>query len=563
MRPFDGTDGDLIISGISNHGNIYSRGNAMTPPDHYAGHYDFVIIGSGFGGSVSALRLAEKGYRVAVLEAGKRYRTEDFPETNWNIFKYLWMPMLRCFGILRLTLLSDVLILSGSGVGGGSLGYANTLLTPPAPFFKDPQWAGMGNWQSILAPHYQTAKKMLGVTRNPKLYRADELLRDIAMEMGRGDTFSTQDVGVFFGEPDQTVPDPYFDGKGPDRSGCNFCGGCMVGCRHNAKNTLDKNYLYLAEKLGVGIFPETKATLIRENPNGGYDIDTVRSTALFRRGRRAFRADKIVLSAGVLGTVPLLQNCQARGTLPRLSSMLGSRVRTNSETLTGVTSINDGNDYSKGVAITSSIYPDDVTHVEPVRYSAGSDLMSFLATVHTESPQPWLRPLKWVVNILKHPVIFLQTFWPVGWTRRSIILLVMQTIDNSLKIYQKRRWWWPFKNSLVSTPENQRKRAPVYIPQAHSVARALAEKTGGVPQAAVSEVLLNTGITAHILGGCPIGPDPGRGVIDGKNRVFGHESIYVVDGSMIPANLGVNPSLTITAMAEHAMSHIPPKAAKA
>ncbi len=535
----------------------------MTQPDYSTGHYDFVIIGSGFGGSVSALRLAEKGYRVAVLESGKRYRTEDFPKTNWNIFKYLWMPVLRCFGILRLTLLSDVLILSGSGVGGGSLGYANTLLTPPAPFFKDPQWAEMGDWQSILEPHYQTARKMLGVTRNQKLYRADELLRDIAAEMGRGDTFSPQDVGVFFGEPDKTVSDPYFDGKGPDRAGCNFCGGCMVGCRYNAKNTLDKNYLYLAEKLGAVIFPETKATLIRENRNGSYDIDTVRSTALFARGRRTFQANQVVLSAGVLGTVPLLLNCQSQGTLPRLSPMLGSRVRTNSETLMGVTSINDGNDYSKGIAITSSIYPDDVTHVEPVRYSAGSDLMSFLATIYVDAPHPWVRRLKWLAAICRHPAGFLRSLWPGGWARRTIILLVMQTVDNSLRLVRKRRWWWPFNPSLVSVPENRKKQAPVRIPQAHRVTRALAEKTGGVAQSAVSEALLNTGITAHILGGCPIGPDPGKGVIDGKNRVYGHESIYVVDGSMIPANLGVNPGLTITAMAEHAMSHIPSKAAKA
>jgi len=521
--------------------------------------YDFIIIGSGFGGSVSALRLAEKGYQVAVLETGKRYRTEDFPRTNWNIFKFLWLPFLRCYGILRLTLLSDVLILSGSGVGGGSLGYANTLLTPPDSFFNDSQWAAMGDWKSILAPHYRTAKQMLGVTRNKELYPADELLRDIAGEMGRGHTFKLQDVGVFFGEPEKTVPDPFFGGKGPDRTGCNFCGGCMVGCRYNAKNTLDKNYLYLAENLGATIFPETRATLIRENPDGGYQVDTTRSTALFNRKPQTFQAQKIVLSAGVLGTVPLLLTCQSQGTLTRLSPILGSRVRTNSETLMGVTSRNDDVDYSKGIAITSSIYPDEVTHVEPVRYSAGSDLMSFLATVFTESRYPLLRPFKWFFSIIRHPVTFWQTVWPVGWAKRSIILLVMQTIDNSLKVYQKRRWWWPFKISLLSSPEYKRKRAPVYIPQAHAVTRALAEKTGGIPQSAVSEVLLNTGITAHILGGCPIGPDPDRGVIDGRNRVYGHENIYVVDGSMIPANLGVNPGLTITAMAEHAMSHVPPK----
>jgi cholesterol oxidase len=521
--------------------------------------YDYIVIGSGFGGSVSALRLAEKGYETAVLEAGKRYNSEDFPKNNWNIFKYLWLPFLRCFGILRITLLSDVLILSGAGVGGGSLGYANTLLEPPDTFYKDPQWARMGDWRSILSPHYQTAKKMLGVTRSEKIYPADSLLRELAEEMGRGHTFSRQDVGVFFGEPEKTVPDPYFGGKGPDRTGCCFCGGCMVGCRYNSKNTLDKNYLYLAEKLGVEIFPETKATLIRDCPGDGYRVDTIRSTSFFSSDRRTLQARNIVLSAGVLGTVPLLLKCKEKGTLNRLSPMLGSRVRTNSETLMGVTAKNDDVDYSKGIAITSSIYPDDVTHVEPVRYPEGSDLMSFLSTVFTKGGNPLTRPLKWLFNIMRHPLNFLRILWPFGWARRSIILLVMQTLDNSVRVYHKRQWWWPFKHSLASKREHKREKVPVYIPQAQEITQALAQKTGGIPQSAVNEVLLNTGITAHILGGCPIGPNPEQGVIDEKNRVYGHEGLYVVDGSMIPANLGVNPSLTITAMAEHAMSHIPSK----
>jgi cholesterol oxidase len=521
--------------------------------------YDFIIIGSGFGGSVSALRLAEKGYDVAVIEAGKRYLTEDFPTTNWNIFKYLWMPLLRCFGILRITLLSDVLILSGAGVGGGSLGYANVLLEPPETFYNDPQWSEMGDWKSILAPHFQTAKQMLGVTRTKELYPADALLRELAEETGRGHTFCFQDVGVFFGEPEKTVPDPYFNGKGPDRTGCCFCGGCMVGCRYNSKNTLDKNYLYLAEKRGVKIFSETKAMLIRESPGKGFQVDTVRSTALFSRGRQTFPARNLILSAGVLGTVPLLLKCKAERTLDRLSPMLGARVRTNSETLMGVTAKTDAVDYSKGIAITSSIYPDEFTHVEPVRYPDGSDLMSFLSTIFTESGNPWIRPLKWIFNIFRHPLNFIRVLWPFGWARRTIILLVMQTLDNSVRIYRKRRWWWPFKSSLASTHEQKREKVPVYIPQAQEITKALAKKTGGIPQSAANEVLLNTGITAHILGGCPMGPNPEQGVIDGHNRVYGYEGMYVVDGSMVSANLGVNPSLTITAMAEHAMSHIPPK----
>jgi len=521
--------------------------------------YDFIIIGSGFGGSVSALRLAEKGYTVAVIEAGKRYGTEDFAKSNWNIFKYLWFPPLRCFGVLRISLLSDVLILSGTGVGGGSLGYANVLLEPPDTFFRDPQWEEMGDWKSILAPYYQTAKKMLGVTRSEKLYPADKLLREVAEDMGRGDTFRLQDVGVFFGEPEKTVPDPYFGGRGPDRTGCNFCGGCLVGCRYNAKNTLDKNYLYLAEELGVKVFPETKATLIREIGGGGYRVDTASSTSLFFRGHRSFEAQNLVLAGGVLGTVNLLLKCREQGTLTRLSPMLAARVRTNSEALTGVMAKNIDVDYSEGIAITSSIYPDDVTHVEPVRYPSGSDLMGLLSTFLIDDENPLIRPLKWIWNIICHPLIFLRYVLPFRWARRTIILLVMQTLDNSVKVFHKRRWWWPFSRALVSEREKGRAKVPAYIPQAQAVTKALAEKTGGIPGNAINEVLLNKGTSAHILGGCAIGANAESGVIDGQNRVYGYEGMYVIDGSMIPANLGVNPSLTITAMAEHAMSHIPPK----
>jgi cholesterol oxidase len=521
--------------------------------------YDFIIIGSGFGGSVSALRLAEKGYSVAVLEAGKRYRTEDFPQTNWNVFKSIWFPPLRCFGILRIKLLTDVLVLHWSGVGGGSLGYANVLLEPPDAFYKDHQWAKMGDWKSVLAPHYKTAKKMLGVTHNENLYPADELLREIAEDMGRGHTFRLQDVGVFLGEPEKTVPDPYFNGSGPDRTGCCFCGGCMVGCRYHAKNSLDKNYLYLAERLGVEIFPETKASLIRESSQDGFEVDTFRTTSIFHGNHRTFIGNRLIMAAGALGTLNLLFHCREKGTLTRLSPMLGARVRTNSETLLGVTSKNDEVDYSKGLAITSSIYPDEVTHVEPVRYPKGSDLLSFLATIFTEGHSPWIRPFKWLWNIIRHPLDFLRTLWPFGWARRSIILLVMQTLDNSVRVFRRRRWWFPFTKVLVSKSEQKRAKVPAYIPQGQEITKALAKKTGGIAQSSINEVLLNAGITAHILGGCPIGPNPKQGVIDGKNRVYGYNGMYVIDGSMIPANLGVNPSLTITAMAEHAMSHIPKK----
>lgn len=522
--------------------------------------YDFIIIGSGFGGSVSALRLVEKGYSVAILETGKRYADKDFPRTNWNIFKSIWLPALRCFGIWRIDFLSDLLILNWSAVGGGSLGYANVLLEPGDSFFNNPQWSGMQDWKKALSPHYRTAKSMLGVTRIPAPTPADEMMRKVAVQLGCEDTFTYQNVGVFFGEPEKTVPDPYFDGRGPDRTGCNHCGGCMVGCRHNAKNTLVKNYLYLAEKMGAKVFPETRATIIREKPGGGYLVKTVGSTSLLSRRHRTFEADRLVISAGVLGTLRLLLRCREKGTLDRISPMLGARVRSNSESLTGVTAKNADIDYSQGVAITSSIYPDAVTHIEPVRFPIGSDLISFLvATIFTENASPLVRPLKWFGTILRHPLVYFRTLWPVGWAKRTIILLVMQTLENSIRVYRKRRWWWPFKKTLVSEREDKRIKVPACIPQAQTATKALAEKMDGIAQNAFNEVLLNIGTTAHILGGCAIGPDSQSGVIDGQNQVYGYEGMYIVDGSMIPANLGVNPSLTITAMAEHAMSHIPPK----
>jgi len=495
---------------------------------------------------------------VAVLEEGRRYRPGDFPQSNWNVRKYLWLPALRCFGILRVTPLANVMVLHGAGLGGGSLGYANVLLEPPDAFYDDPQWAEMDDWREVLAPHFRSAKRMLGVATLEEATPADELLRRVAEDSGRGHTFRLQDVGVFLGEPDVTVPDPYFDGRGPERTGCNFCGGCMVGCRYGAKNTLDRNYLYLAERLGATLFPETRVELLRRCDGGGYLLETRSSTSLLPR-RRSFMARQVVLAAGALGTVNLLLRCREKGTLNGLPPALGARVRTNSEALCGASARNDDVDYSRGLAITSSMHPDEDTHVEPVRYPAGSDLMSFLATLFVDEPDARLRRLKWLREVLRRPIVFLRSCWPFGWARRSVILLVMQTVDNSMRLRRRRRWWWPFGKALASTDERQRARVPVRLPQAQAVTKALAEKMDGIPQSAVSEVLLNAGMTAHVLGGCPIGPDPRHGVIDGQGRVYGHSGLYVVDGSTIPANPGVNPSLTITALAEHAMSHVPRK----
>jgi cholesterol oxidase len=520
---------------------------------------DFVVIGSGFGGSVSALRLAEKGYRVLVLEMGKRYRAEDFPKTSWNLRRYLWMPKLLLHGIQQITMLRHVIVFHGAGVGGGSLVYANTLLEPPESFYRDPRWADLADWKAVLAPCYERAKRMLGVTEAKHLGTTDEVLRETAAEMGRDGTFHRTQVGVYFGEPGVEAADPYFGGEGPPRTGCTLCGGCMVGCRHGAKNTLDKNYLWFAEKKGVEIVPETRVTDIRPLEGGGYEVATVRSTSLLRRGARVFRARNVVVSSGVLGSVRLLAQCRERGSLPGLPPALGRYVRTNSEALLGVKADDRATDFSRGIAISAGFWADEKTHIEAVRYPAGSDFMSLLGTLLVGGGPPWPRPLRFLGAILARPLQFLKMLWPGGWARRTMILLCMQSVDNSLELRPRRRWWWPFRRAIDSSL-GEGTPAPTYLPIANETATRIARRMGGQPQSVLPEVLFDLCSTAHILGGCAIGHGPEDGVVDARCRVFGHEGLYVVDGSVIPANLGVNPSLTITALAEHAMSQVPPKA---
>jgi cholesterol oxidase len=522
--------------------------------------YDFIIVGSGFGGSVSALRLAEKGYRVIVVEAGKRFRPQDFPKTNWNVRKFLWMPALFCYGIQRLTLLRDVLVLSGAGVGGGSLVYANTLLVPPDEVFARDTWPAGSDWKARLAPHFETARRMLGVTHTPKVWAGDECLRTFAEKLGRADTFHHTEVGVLFGErPGEDVGDPYFAGEGPARATCNYCGGCMVGCRYNAKNTLDRNYLFFAEKLGAEILPETLVTLLEPDDNGGYLVHTRRSTRKLRRGRKTLRARGVVLAAGAMGTTDLLLRCREAGTLPALPGSLGTYVRTNSEVLTGATARRGNVNYSEGIAIASGFYATSDTHLEVVRYPEGSDFMSFLGTLQTDGGTRLTRPLKWIWTCLRHPVDFLRSVVPFGWARRTVILLVMQTVENSLRLVRRRHWYWPFTRKLGSQRDPGQPPIPSYIPVANEAARAVAECIGGFPSSAINEVALNVPITAHILGGACMATGPDRGVVDEDNRVFGHDGLWVVDGAAVPVNLGVNPSLTITAIAENAMSAIPLK----
>jgi cholesterol oxidase len=521
---------------------------------------DFVIIGSGFGGSVSALRLVEKGYRVLVLEQGRRFQTGEFPKTNWLLHKFLWLPKLSFYGIQRITLLENILVLSGAGVGGGSLVYANTLLAPPAAFYDDPRWSGLADWRQELAPHYATAKRMLGAVPSRFLGPGDETLREVAAEFGAGDTFEQPDVAVFFGKPNVPVPDPFFGGEGPERVGCNFCGGCMVGCNVGAKNTLDKNYLYLAEKGGAEVRPLTTVTGVRPHPDGGYEVLT-RHTGPFGSANAPLRARRVVFAGGVLGTVPLLLSCKQRGLLPRLSERLGDYVRTNSEALVGSLSRLPEADNSRGIAITSGFHPEPHTHVQLVRYGAGQDAMGRLGTLMVDGQGGRLRRLaRFIGQVLSRPLDFLRTQVPWGWAKRTTILLVMQTVDNHLRVRLGRSWWWPFSQRLMSASDDRQAKPPTYIPVANLTARKIAEKTDGIALGAINEALLDVPTTAHILGGCSMGANAETGVIDAQHRLFGYEGLYVCDGSAISANLGVNPSLTITALTERAMSAIPRKA---
>ena len=529
--------------------------------------HDVIVVGSGFGGSVTALRLAEKRYRVAVIEAGRRFGPNDYPRSNWNLRRFLFAPRLGLWGIQRMTLLNDALVLSGAGVGGGSLVYANTLYEPLEPFFDDPQWSGIANWRAELAPHYAQAKRMLGADTAPDHFANDDVLRAVGERLGVADTYHSTEVAVYLGEPGKTVADPYFGGMGPDRIGCLHCGACMIGCRHGAKNSLDTNYLYLAEQIGVRVLPELVVVDIEALPRGGYRVTTERSGAWGpdrRRGRETRTAQQVVLSAGVLGTVKLLAALFEAGRLPHLSPRLGDLVRTNSESIVGATARSTGIDHSRGVAISSSIHPDAQTHIEGVRYPAGSNALGLLATLLVDGDDPdhprvgrrsrFTRPLRFMRTVARHPIRFLASLSVRRWSERSVILLVMQSRDNSLRLRWRSRRSGGVK---LRSEQGYGEPNPTYIPMANQAARAAAEFMHGDAMGAVNEALLDTPVTAHILGGCVIGADPTQGVIDGYQRVFGHPGLHVADASAISANLGVNPSLTICAQTERAMGMWP------
>jgi cholesterol oxidase len=514
--------------------------------------YDYIVIGSGFGGSVSAMRLAEKGYNVLLLEEGKWRDDQDFPKTNNNAFRFFWFPKIFCRGYQRIDFFKHLAVLGGCGVGGGSIIYANSLLVPEDKVFSTNGFPKGTDWNKELKPFYKTASRMLGKTENTVRTGMDDLLKEAADQRGRGDTFHYVDIGVYFGEPEVTVPDPYFKGKGPDRTGCTQCAGCMVGCRIGAKNSLAKNYLYFAQKFGAAIEPEMRVDdVIRDGDE--WIVSARRSTALLSLKKYQFKARNVIVSAGVIGSLKLLFNLKRKNRL-KISNRLGWSVRSNSESLIGARQPGRGVNLAEGVAITSAIYLDDSTHIQVVRYPKGSNAMSLISTFLTEKKKGIYRPLSMLANTLIHPIKTFKVLNPIGWAKQTVILLVMQTEDNRIKMIGKKKLFGGMK--LKSRLEEGKKKVPVYIPQANEFAKEMASRMGGIPLSCVYEVFFDTPLTAHILGGCVLGSEAGEGVINSEHKLFGYDNFYVIDASAIPANLGVNPALTISAMAERAIDKI-------
>lgn len=526
-----------------------------------AGHnrIDFLIIGSGFGGSVSALRLAEKGYSVLILEKGKRWSDHDHPTTNLQFWKYIWAPFLRSFGILQISVLKDLMVLHGVGVGGGSLGYANVLEIPSDDTFASNAWNKPINWGKVLSPFYPIAQQMLGAAITPRLWKADQILKEIAQSLGTESTFRPTMTGIYFGEPGEISTDPYFSGDGPTRTGCTFCGACMVGCRQGAKNTLSKNYLHFAERFGAKIEPEMRVLKVQPWVEGGYKITAHSSTSPFKPQKTYF-AKNVIFAGGVMGTVPLLLNLREDSTaLPKLSARLGENVRTNSEALLGSLARTTEIDFSEGVAISSIMNINPETRVEPVRYPKGSGLMRMIsAPLISLDSGFWMRLHRSIKWILSHPIDATRAFLLPRWAQKVTILLVMQNVDNRMKFTLAKNFPFFWKKRLV-TENNSSHRINPQVPGSHLLTRSFSDRTNGIPLGSLGENLLNLPTTAHILGGVPIGNLDETGVVDDQLRVHHYPGLYVIDGSVMPGNPGVNPSLTITAIAEYAMSFIPAK----
>lgn len=522
---------------------------------------DYIVIGSGFGGAVAALRLAEKGYRVIVLEQGRRWQAADFPDSNWQLRRWIWRPALGLRGFFNMRFFRHMVVLQGHAVGGGSITYGNTLLVPPDSVWQQGSWAGLQDWSRLMPAHFATASRMLGVTTNRLPGPADERLREMAAQAGLSARYRLTDVGVYFGADGETgkvAADPYFAGKGPERVSCTGCGGCMVGCKVGAKNTLDRNYLYLAEQLGATIHAETRVVDVRPlavaDGSDGYLVST-QSTAAGGGARRQWRTRGVVFAASSLGTQELLFALRERGSLPRISPALGRHVRTNAESLIGVRFPGSQTDLSSGIAIGSSLYLDQNTHIEAVRYPAGSDAMGLLATVMTRAGGG--RRLRWLAGLaaqlLRRPLASWRALRPAGFARESMIFLCMQTLDGELTLRWQRRWFWPFARRLATHGAP----VPTCIPAANLFAEQAAEALGGIAQTSLPEILLDVPLTAHCIGGAVMAATPQEGVCDAQQRVFGYRNMLICDGSVLAANLGVNPSLTITALVEHAMSWLP------
>jgi cholesterol oxidase len=513
--------------------------------------YDYVIVGSGFGGSVSALRLSEKGYKVLVIEKGKWYHAKDFPKTNWNFRKWLWIPFLRFFGIMKISIFRHVAVLSGTGVGGGSLVYANTLPIPKSPFFETGSWSKLNNWEIELQPYYQLALKMLGAAKNPKLFDGDLALKELSKNFGIEDKFEATNAAIYFGEPNVSKPDPYFNGHGPERTGCNFCGACMTGCRNNSKNTLDKNYLFLAQKHGAEIIAEQEVYNVlpigKEDGSAGYEVYIKSSTKFFEE-KQTIQAKSVIFSGGVLGTVKLLLKLKEKS-LPNISDKLGDDIRTNNETLISVSSLQKDKNFSKGIAIGSILHTDENSHLEICRYSEGSNAWKLIHFPYATGKNVFVRLAKVAKSLITAPLQFFKIYVLNSWAKSTVVLLFMQTLDSTIKL--KRNIF----GQMTSTMSTGKKPSP-FIPESIKMSKAYSEIVNGKNTSFALETLAGIPSTAHILGGAVMGADAAQGVIDKDNRVFGYQNLFVIDGAMISANPGVNPSLSITAIAERAMSKI-------